>query len=274
MVDDAFNKHEERALGDEKKKKKVEEERKKKQQEKAAAEASKPRIEEITDEQEQKILAEQEKKKKQDQEEKAKANSTPAPEKNETKKEGDAMDVDKKDEDDDGKLPPNKGNGGNTSRYSWTQVLEELEIRVPVPEGTRAKQVDVQFKKKWLKVGVKGQPPIINEELHKEIKADDSTWIVEDGKVVMIVLQKFNRMEWWSQVVLSEPEISTRKIQPENSKLEDLDSETRSTVEKMMFDQRQKQAGLPTSDEMKKQDMLKKFMEQHPEMDFSQAKMS
>ncbi|XAR52219.1 hypothetical protein NMG60_11020166 [Bertholletia excelsa] len=174
----------------------------------------------------------------------------------------------------DNKRVPNKGNGLDMDNYSWVQSLQEVTINVPVPPGTKSRFVACDIKKNHLKVGLKGQPSIIDGELYQSVKVEDCFWSLEDQRSISILLTKQNQMEWWKYLVKGEPEIDTQKVEPETSKLSDLDPETRSTVEKMMFDQRQKSMGLPTSDEMQKQEILKKFMAEHPEMDFSRAKIS
>ena len=69
-----------------------------------------------------------------------------------------------------------------------------------------------------MQVGVKGETPKVNGELHKRVIVDDSFWTLEDGEVV-VSLQKENKMEWWKCVIVGDPEINTQKVQPENSKL-------------------------------------------------------
>ena len=180
------------------------------------------------------------------------------------------------DSDDDDGSPKPEGNGGKTDRYVWTQTLQDVTVTFPVRAGLKSKHLSVAMKADRLKLEIKGEDMLCDGELCQRIKTADSTWTIEnsdEGRRVVFYLAKHNGMEWWDCVCKGDATINTRKIVPENSKLGDLDGDTRGVVEKMMFDQRQKAMGKPTSDEQKKQDMIANFMKQHPEMDFSNAKV-
>ncbi|KAH9440461.1 hypothetical protein Pst134EB_031073 [Puccinia striiformis f. sp. tritici] len=145
--------------------------------------------------------------------------------------------------------------------FTWKQTLQDLTLNIPVPPGTKARDLVVEIKKTKLKVGLKGKEPILDGTLCKEIKQEESTWTLDDNKEISLHLEKISQMSWWENIT------------PENSKLSELDGETRAMVEKMMFDNQQKQMGKPTSDEQKKLEMLEKFKAAHPEMDFSNTKI-
>ena len=207
-----------------------------------------------------------------------KVDATPAAPKTEQNQNDDKDDDKQKEEEEEDKSPPPIGNGGTIDgKYVWTQTLQELTINVPLPENTRGRDLNVIISKKNLKIGFAKTKTefIVNDDLTKPIIVDDSLWTIEDGNRLVLTLQKSNQMEWWDAPCQTDvPKINIQKVQPENSNLSDLDGETRQTVEKMMFDQRQKALGLPTADEQKKLDILEKFKASHPEMDFSNAKIN
>ena len=46
--------------------------------------------------------------------------------------------------------------------YKWTQTIQDLDITVAVPGNLRGKDIVVEMKRTYLKVGVKGQDPVID----------------------------------------------------------------------------------------------------------------
>ena len=59
-----------------------------------------------------------------------------------------------------------------------------MYVTVPVPKGTRAKNLDIKIMKKKLVVALKGGDKIMDDELCKEIKVEESTWTVGQSLLV------------------------------------------------------------------------------------------
>jgi hypothetical protein len=107
-----------------------------------------------------------------------------------------------------------------------------VDVVIKLPNNTRARDLKVSIKPNSLSVQ-KGADVIVSGNLCKTVHVDDSTWLIDAGEL-LIHLEKTNRMEWWENVIQGHAKIDTTKIDPENSKLGDLDGETRAMVEKMM----------------------------------------
>ncbi|GJQ95335.1 nuclear migration protein nudC [Tanacetum coccineum] len=122
------------------------------------------------------------------------------------------------------------------NEHVLVQSLQEVTVNVLIPHGTKSRFVACDIKKNHLKVELKGQHPILKGDFCQE-----------DQNSILILLTKQDQMKWWKCLVKGEHEINTQKIEPKRSKLGDLDPETRSTIEKMMFDQQ----GKPTSHDNK-----------------------
>ncbi|TMW82659.1 hypothetical protein EJD97_005461 [Solanum chilense] len=172
-----------------------------------------------------------------------------------------------------GPLAPNIDNGLDLDNYCWGQSLQEVYVNITVPRGTKSRFIVCDIKRNHLTVGLKGQPPILDGELYGPVKVEACFWTLEDQKSISLLLTKIDQMNWWKWVVKGEPELDTEKVEQITS-LSELDPETRSSVETVMFDQRQEAMGLPTLDEMQNQEMEKLIMEKYPWMDFSRAKKS
>lgn len=171
------------------------------------------------------------------------------------------------------------GNGAVHEHYSWNQTLSEVSVVVPVPKEfipIKGKDCRVIIQRDHLNIGIAGRNDVLSGPLFAPVRVDECMWNLVDSNTIEVSLTKIDSMRWWKCVVQGEPEIDTTKIEPEPSGLDDVDPAMRSTVEKMMYDQQQQalrqntSSGLVKSSE-DKQEAIKRFMDAHPELDFSDA---
>uniref|UniRef100_A0A1I8FV55 CS domain-containing protein n=1 Tax=Macrostomum lignano TaxID=282301 RepID=A0A1I8FV55_9PLAT len=156
-------------------------------------------------------------------------------------------------------------NGAARDGYSWSQSITELDIRVNVDRSLASKGSDVRVNvgRKSLRVdcrsggGARDFSTVLDRQLSHEVRAEEAVWsLVPSDGVVQISLEKVQE-RWWDCCFTGEEKINTREIDCSRP-MSDLDEEAQAKIDQMMFDQRQKQMGLPTSEEAKTLDLLRK----------------
>ncbi|KAG5498579.1 hypothetical protein JKF63_02865 [Porcisia hertigi] len=139
-------------------------------------------------------------------------------------------------------IPCNEECGGDYTMYRFGQNEKEVTITVPLPPGTGPKSLRVDIAAKHLQIEIPVKGTILAGELYKPINVDDSTWCIQDGKDLVVVLTKTNVQyeEWWPHVVASERQIDLKTLKPPSIRFSDLDDGAQATVAKMMHEQQQK----------------------------------
>lgn len=122
--------------------------------------------------------------------------------------------------------------------YEWEQSLEDVTVYVNPPKGVSAEMVSCEIKPNWLKLGLKGNPPFLDEQTSGPVVQAESYWTLADGEIC-IFLQKMRKGETWESPLLG-----------------------RGTVDPF------------TKEEIKKDLMLERFQEENPGFDFRGAEFN
>jgi hypothetical protein len=153
------------------------------------------------------------------------------------------------------------GNGGIGPNYYWTQTLQDLTVYVDVPVGCRGRDIKCFIEAKKLFLSADGQV-MIDGFFEEAIKVDESMWTLNIAAnsipQVVITLDK-GRKTWWKHIIQGHPEIDTSKVDS-SQKIDEYDDSTQAAIRKIMFDQKQKALGLPTSEDIEKEDLIQKAM--------------
>ena len=148
------------------------------------------------------------------------------------------------------------GNGGSTDKYKWTQTIDECSVLVSIPDGMRAKDLQVDMKSTFISVRSKKPPPegqedsgqvFVEGKLSESVVPSESTWSLEGGILVLVLYKKAKK--FWETVLEGDAKIDTSLVDS-TRRIGEYDEATQAQIRKMIFDQSQERRGLPTSDEI------------------------
>lgn len=98
---------------------------------------------------------------------------------------------------------------------------------------------------------------LLDGDFFDSIKVDESSWNIEDGTKLILALEKGDE-NVWKTIMKGDEEIDPKTV--DNSKrMEEFDEETQGGLRKVLYEQNRKNMGLPTTEEEKQQEMLKKM---------------
>lgn len=157
-------------------------------------------------------------------------------------------------------LNPESYNGAVRDNYSWSQSITDVDIHVKVPPHIqRGADVVVEITRKCVRVAYKDADgklvDVVDGELTWDVHKEESLWSLVPGEHVHINLEKVQE-RWWEAVLVDEPKINVRKIDPSRP-ITDLDDEAQAKIEELMYNEQQKRLGLPQSHEKKVHDILR-----------------
>ena len=80
--------------------------------------------------------------------------------------------------------------------YEWELTLEEVQCYIEVPPGVKSKMLDIKMTSSQLTVGLRGNPPFIDEPFAAIVNASESVWTLEDGVLHLSITKGSKGVTW------------------------------------------------------------------------------
>ncbi|CAH8628382.1 unnamed protein product [Schistosoma intercalatum] len=153
---------------------------------------------------------------------------------------------------------PDCYNGANRDKYTWSQTIKDIDIKIKIPENVDARNISVNIERKHIRVSIQKDKKEIfcfDGDLCWEIHKNDAIWTFHSKEnQIQLCLDKVQE-RWWEAAFDGEDKLNTRKIDCSRP-MHELDDEAQAKIQQLMYDEQRKRQGLLTSEQEKMKNIL------------------